>query len=1009
MPATNDTKEVSANTINPQNFQNPAATYRPFTFWSWNDDLKEAELRRQVREMAEKGWGGFFMHSRVGLITPYLSEAWHRAAVASVDEAEKTGIQAWLYDEDRWPSGFAGGLLPVLGKQYQSKGLILKQGALNPECETLVRPAKSPLEGKQFVLKNRKADGPYGKNLGYVDWLNPETLKKFFEVTMEGYERHVGAQFGKTVPGIFFDEPVVLDSFGLDEIALPWTPDFPEKFEARNGYSILPHLEKLFCKKDDFYRIRHDFFATVTDLYVENFTKAYQQLCRDKKLIFTGHYNGEENVASQPIYSGAVMPHYEFEDWPGVDKLDRNIKYNLTFKQVSSVADQLGKERVLCEAYGCSGQQFDFAGRRWVHNWEAALGVNAIVYHLSLYSACGERKRDYPPNFFYQQPWWPYEKNFSDYIGRVNYALSQGKRVCDILVLHPSSSAWALYDAGAKKAWWDEPAAASAMKPYAEQLANLTDELLQNRLDFHFGDETILRRHGKVEGQIAQVGQFAYRFVVVPPAFTWQKSTLDWLRQFYKQGGVIIFSGETAQMEDAARPLDCRAEFPNAIFTEKQGVKGTVSALLQRKSDAIGVTDLLSGKNADTVFVHERQLDSGERLLFLTNTAEKIAASIRVTLPYLGEVQAWSLENGKKTPVLPSKVREDGMELDLTLHPGDAVLWSVDRKAVPPTAPPAVAPSKKAVALQDWKVQPLDENALPIDKAQVHWDGMEKADSLAPRPLNHFWDAFYKLPEGTPFTAEYAFEIESVPASPVFAVIERAENLDKIFINGIAVFPNGDFWCDRLFGRVPLIGHLKPGTNRLRIEGRKYNVNLDSRRSKKLTDAEYPAYRESELEPISIVGDFLVLNRDNRHFTITPRPADTQLHMGSVGEQGYPFAVGRFACRSEFVAKEEGNYHLELSGVKAPCAEVLVNGKLAGILYWAPYELDLSAFVKKGKNKIELIFPTDLFNLMGPSSPDIGLPELVAPGTFRLPQPDDRLLLPYGIASARVMQKLSPK
>lgn len=99
--------------MNLSEFRNPRKEYRPSPFWSWNDRLDGNELRWQVREFAEKGFGGYFMHSRVGLTTPYLSRAWMKCIEACLDEGKKAGVESWLYDEDKWPSGFAGGLVPL--------------------------------------------------------------------------------------------------------------------------------------------------------------------------------------------------------------------------------------------------------------------------------------------------------------------------------------------------------------------------------------------------------------------------------------------------------------------------------------------------------------------------------------------------------------------------------------------------------------------------------------------------------------------------------------------------------------------------------------------------------------------------------------------------------------------------------------------------------------------------------------------------------------------------------
>ena len=103
--------------------RDPSMKYRGIPFWSWNDKLEPNELRRQVRSMKEAGLGGFFMHARGGLETEYLSDDWFECIEACVDEGKKTGMQAWAYDEEGWPSGFAGGKVTDLGDRYHVRNL----------------------------------------------------------------------------------------------------------------------------------------------------------------------------------------------------------------------------------------------------------------------------------------------------------------------------------------------------------------------------------------------------------------------------------------------------------------------------------------------------------------------------------------------------------------------------------------------------------------------------------------------------------------------------------------------------------------------------------------------------------------------------------------------------------------------------------------------------------------------------------------------------------------------
>ena len=86
-------------------FKNPTSEYRATPFWAWNCDLNKELLSEQIGFFKEMGFGGFHMHSRTGMATEYLSEEFFGFVKHSVEEAKKQGMLAWLYDEDRWPSG----------------------------------------------------------------------------------------------------------------------------------------------------------------------------------------------------------------------------------------------------------------------------------------------------------------------------------------------------------------------------------------------------------------------------------------------------------------------------------------------------------------------------------------------------------------------------------------------------------------------------------------------------------------------------------------------------------------------------------------------------------------------------------------------------------------------------------------------------------------------------------------------------------------------------------------
>ena len=55
-------------------FKNPTSEYRGTPFWAWNTKLSKETLSEQIDIFNKMGMGGFHMHVRTGLDTPYLTE-----------------------------------------------------------------------------------------------------------------------------------------------------------------------------------------------------------------------------------------------------------------------------------------------------------------------------------------------------------------------------------------------------------------------------------------------------------------------------------------------------------------------------------------------------------------------------------------------------------------------------------------------------------------------------------------------------------------------------------------------------------------------------------------------------------------------------------------------------------------------------------------------------------------------------------------------------------------------
>jgi len=352
-----------------QNFKNPDPVYRSAPFWSWNDKLDIKDIKFQIDKMEEGGFCAGFMHSRIGLITGYLSKDWFRCIREAVKYAKKKGIRVYLYDEDRWPSGFAGGIVTKKKKNRIKFLRVIKKG-----------------KRYEYEVVNGEST-EWFNNFPYVNTLSSESIRDFVNSTYAQYKKVCGEFFGSVVPAIFTDEPNFLSSKPPDNEKVrhfPWTDNFEKIFRERYGYNILEKLECLVEEKEGFEKVRYDFYRLVSELFVENYGHQIYNWCEKNNINLTGHYLSEDTLEEQIGVVGDVMALYEYMQWPGVDHLGRNINNPMTLKQCSSVSNQLGKERTLSELYGCSGQNFSLSERKLIGDWHLSLGINFFCPHLYL-------------------------------------------------------------------------------------------------------------------------------------------------------------------------------------------------------------------------------------------------------------------------------------------------------------------------------------------------------------------------------------------------------------------------------------------------------------------------------------------------------------------------------------------------------------------------------------------------------------------------------------------------
>ena len=498
--------------------------YRCIPFWSWNDELDPEGLVKQVEWMNENGVGGFFMHARGGLKTEYLGEKWFECIKACSEKAEELGMEAYAYDENGWPSGFVGGKL-LDDPDNHDRYLTATLGAYDEKAAVSydltgagLRRVTSACENCLNVYEHIAAST--------ADILNGEVVDKFIAMTHEEYKK----RDTYSLKGFFTDEPQYY------RWATPYTRVLPAYFKETYGEDILDGLGLLFVEKEGYRTFRYKFWKSMQTLMLKNFAEKIYNWCDENGYKLTGHYVEEGSMDGQMWCCGGIMPFYEYEHIPGIDWLGRRTGNELSAKQVSSVAAQLGKKQIITETYGCCGWDVTPQELKEIAECQYVSGVNLMCQHLLPYTEHGQRKRDYPAHYSEVNPWVRKNfKEFNDYFSLLGKILAESEEIVNTAMLHPIRSVYLEHKRGQFN---DE------LEALEEGLRQTIGTFCEKHIPHHYLDETLLAKYGKVEGKKLVMGNCSYEYIVLPKIWTMDKTTEKLLREFVNAGGRVLLTDE---------------------------------------------------------------------------------------------------------------------------------------------------------------------------------------------------------------------------------------------------------------------------------------------------------------------------------------------------------------------------------------------------------------------------------------------------------------------------------
>jgi len=981
-----------------QAFASPPAEYRSAPLWVWNDQMTAEQIETQLADFKDHGIGGVFIHPRPGLITPYLSEEWLDLCRHAVEVGKELGMKVWIYDENSYPSGFAGGHVPAEMPESAGKGLRLKKSSSIPGgdpdkplivlkkrgnayediTEIVLQPGATavPGRGEYFLFYVQKAvSEPWFGGYTYVDLMDRAVTEKFLDVTLNAYKRVLAQEFGLTVPGSFQDEAHIGPVMGPEIVN--FTPSIFEAFEKKWGYDLRLHLPSLFEEVGDWRSVRHNFYATTLELFIENWAKPYYDYCSSNNLWLTGHYL--EHEWPNPNCTPDFMALLAYSHLPGIDCLMNQWKTGphdqfgnaRPPKEIRSVANQLGRHRTFSETYGAGGWDLTFVDQKRIADWEFALGVNFINQHLSYVTIMGARKRDHPQSFSYHEPWWPAYKVMADYLARLSVATGKGQQRNRILLLEPTTTAWMHYSPGAKS---------DRLKAIGEGFADLINRLEAAQVEYDLGSEDILQNHGRAENQKLAVGERSYEVIVLPAETeNLNRPTLELLTRYLESGGRLFCLSEGIRFVDG-KASELPAQLA-AVHSKNWVFKKTNTAIEELASlcaQDIHFSDLEGDRS---MFFHQRRTLANAELVFLANISPEQwmsgkfvckGKSAEIWDPFTGEAKPY--------PCSPSK---GSVRVEFKIAPGGSALYCLRPQKAGRVKESEcrwgelVPDGELTVSADSPNVLSIDHCDLKIgntvEKDLYFYEAQRKVfarHGLERNPWDNavqFKRNILDLDDFGPdsgFEADFWFEaVPGVSLLELKVAVERPA-LYGVSVNGQKVEPlPGEWWLDRAFGVFDIGGFCQTGRNKVTLRASPFTIH-------------------TELEPIYLLGDF-GLRSAEKGFLLVPKAA---FGLGPWTEQGRPLYAGGMSYSKTYTLSvpdpERERIIVKLGEWRGSVAEVKVDGRSAGFIFAEPYELDITDFIGAGQNAVAVTVFGTLKNTLGPhhNNPPLGM---AWPGMFQ--------------------------
>lgn len=970
---------ASAQTSLDAGFRNPPTSAKPMTWWHWiNGNISKSGITKDLEAMKRFGLSGAqIFNVEVGIPVgdkPFMTAAWKDALGWAFKEAKRLGLTLDVHNCAGWSSSGGPWVKPEFAMQNLTWSERKVQGPGRVEAVLAKPPARlgyyrdvacfavrTPANDA-FRIENIRAKAAFERG----DRLEPNDLaprdaatdlKDVRVVAMDAngkvavdlpegnwtlirmghtptgavnapaptagrgpevdkLSREALDQFwtGMMATAIDRNGPItksgligaLIDSYEVG--SQNWTPKFREEFQKRRGYDPMPYLVcvtgRVVNSGEATERFLWDLRRTVCDLFAENYFGYFAELCHKNGLRFAMEGYGNGSFDNLQVNGAADLPMAEF--WIGNMAIE-------TAKMVAASAHTHGKPVIGAEAFTA-----DDTRAKWLYDPYAikslgdrmfAFGINKYIFHRYAHQPWvdlepGMTMGPWGTNFDRTITWWDPGRAWIEYVSRCQFLLQSGQFVADVLVFEGD----------------DGP----------NDLPLMRGSAVPDGFDYDGCDAQVLLQAKVENGEIVLPSGMRYRLLMLPNSTRITVRTMRKIDELVRAGVVLLGAPPTkspslAEMGDGDRTV---TQLAQRLWGGDSG-KGKVfaNAKVGDVLRSLGVANDVESKRPLN-WIHRRV--GSDDVYFIANPNYK-PIDVDVTFRVDGkQPEIWNPETGSTD---------------------NAVVWRSEGGRT--TVPLRLESAGSCFVVFR---HPAPSNYF----TSATWSG--PAETVAPEPKIVIFSAKYEATDGAG-SADVTDKVRALVESGEMNIAATNANFGDPFVNHLKrLHIEYSINDKRTTANIPENGSLDfvpPGADDARPKftvsnGRAYlwgqgSLDLASPTGKTHIDA-----TPIDETPLTSVWTL----------TFPPKkgapPSTTMDKLTSWTEStidGVRYFSGTATYKTSFdytiTRKGPASYWLDLGRVKN-FAEVTLNGQVLPTLWKAPFRIDVSPWLRSGRNTLEV-------------------------------------------------------